>query len=214
MVDKRNVYFVVSTIFLGFLSGCGKEYSYSYKSFDPQDIDRIVILPFMDDRQDADPEHDLAEMTTRANDSMNCELRFKKKYRTAFSSDIGNVSSYSTQDLPFLDLRTNSFEPGTVDTEWVKQLGPPTSQWVFVPVLKELSRRDQLILKKGTAKIWGYLFNKKTGECCLITRGAYVITAGFGQDALAEVSSVAIAMAAMRCVSFFPERPGPYLLPD
>ena len=81
------------------------------KSFKSEEIDRITVLPFMDGRQNPDPELHFEKMANFGRSAMIFPLKYNKKYRTVTSSDIGNVSSYSIQDLPSSQSNSSAQTP-------------------------------------------------------------------------------------------------------
>lgn len=223
MANKKIFHIIVFIIIVGCLTGCVTT-QYANKSFKSQEIDRIVILPFMDNRKNPDPRFDFAEMVSNGNTTMIRTLKYKKKYRTILSGDIGNVSSYSVQDLPSRDLKsgyTSSIDPESVDPEWIKQLGPSTERWVLVPVIEEISHSNVLLQVRGKVELSVYLFNKHTGELWWQRSSKFEVYAGFiiygvlkaapGKNVL---EGMALSAAVQECIKNLPKRTGPYLLPD
>lgn len=210
-------------ILLFSLTGCGAKYVHD--SFKPDEIDRITILPFMDNQQNPDPELSFEKITRIGQSGMIYSLTYDKKYRTVSSGDIGNVSSYSVQDLPSLDPNSNvafSVDPESVDSGWIKQLGPSTEKWILVPVIESVSFTNILIQVMASARISAYLFNKETGElwwqCSSEGKfGTGILTYGIMKAAIQEehiLEAAALAMAGAECVKGLPERGGPFLLPE
>jgi len=206
MANRKILTLFLFVFILTFLSGCGAKYI--NKSFKSQEIDRITVLPFMDNRKNPDP-----------------ELNFDKKYRTVLSGDIGNVSSYSTQDLPSKDPNAVipfTVDPESVDSGWIKQLGPSTEGWILVPVLEDLSTTCLLIQMMGRARISAYLFNKHSGELwwqcsSSATFQAGILAYGLMKAMISEenlMEAAVIPMACAQCFKSLPVRTGPYLLPD
>src|SRR5687768_12999109 len=72
--------------------GCGPK-AYVNESFDPQRVDRVVVLPVMDNRRKADPNHDFTVMASDASNVVVKSLKFQKGYRAVTSADIGGVST-------------------------------------------------------------------------------------------------------------------------
>ena len=223
MINKKILTVFSCVVMLGCLSGCVTKYI--NPSFNAQKIDRITVLPFIDNREKIDPKYNFEKWTGLAYRHMIPYLKFKKKYRTELSSDIGAVSSYSIQNLPSLNKQfyssTATLNPGTVDSEWIKQLGPSSEQWILVPVLEDISHYNFLIRAGGIVELSLYLFNKQAGDlwwwssrkaqygeqiltyCCLrIPLGRY-----FSEEA-------ALEMALKYTIDRIPKRPWPYLLPD
>ena len=121
----------------------------------------------MDNRKNPDPELNFDKLAGFGISPMIFSLKYDKKYRTVLSGDIGNVSSYSTQDIPSMDPNAGlpfTVDPESVDSGWIKQLGPSTEGWILVPVLEDVSTTCLLIQMTGRARISVYLFNKHTGE--------------------------------------------------
>lgn len=207
----RKLNIIALILLVVFLTGCVTS-QYANKSFKSQEIDRIVVLPFMDNRKNPDPKDDFAKMVNEGNTTMIHSLTYYKKYRTVLSGDIGNVSSYSVKDLPRRDRESiykSSIDPESVDPEWIKQLGPSTEGWVLVPVLENLSTTNILIVS-GTAEISVYLFNKHTGELWWQSSSKYKFTDFTGAFNI----ETPLYYAARECIKALPKRTGPYLLTD
>ncbi len=213
---------IVAFIFLLLcLSGCtGK---YTHKSFEPENIDRITILPFLDRRENPDPDINFEQMSNYGYRIMNQILKYSKHYRTVSSSDIGNVSSYSVQDLPSSDEKSGSefsVDPESVDSGWIKQLGPVTEKWLLVPVVESISFTNLLLQMHASARVSAYLFNKSTGELWWYcsneaswSSGALVHAISIGLSSEDNVlESTAIVMANQGCIDLLPKRNGPYVL--
>ena len=223
MANRKILTLFLFVFILMFLSGCGAKHI--HKSFKSKEIDRITVLPFMDNRKNPDPELNFEKMTGFGMWPMFFSLKYDKRYRIVLSGDIGNVSSYSTQDLPSKDPNTDipfTVDPESVDSGWIKQLGPSTEEWILVPVLEELSSTCLLIQMMGTARISAYLFNKHTGELwwqCSSSSSFNVgiLTYGMMKAMISEenlIEAAVIPMACAQCFKSLPVRTGPYLLPD
>ena len=222
MINKK-IFTLFLFILLFSLTGCVAKYV--HKSFKSEEIDRITVLPFMDNRQNPDPELNFEKLAEFGRSCMIHSLTYSKKYRTVLSGDIGNVSSYSVQDLPSRDPNSNiafSVDPESVDSGWIKQLGPSTEQWILVPVLENVSTTNVLIQVMATSRISAYLFNKYTGELwwqcsCSSKFGVGILTYGIMKAVSSEenlLEGTVLSMAGAQCVKKMPVRGGPYLLPD
>jgi len=220
---NKTIFAFFLLILLLFLNGCGAKYI--HKSFKSEDIDRITVLPFMDNRENPDPELNFEKLAQFGQSSIIDSLKYKKKYRTVVSGDIGNVSSYSVQDLPSRDLNSNtafSVDPESVDSGWIKQLGPSMERWILVPVLEDVSSTNVLIQMLASAKISAYLFNKKTGELWWQCSGTGRFAVGILTYGIMKANSPeenlleegVLSTAGAQCIENLPVRSGPYLLPD
>ncbi len=222
MFIKRIHIILLTTLALLF-SGCVTS-QYTHKSFEPQEIGSIVVLPFMDNRKNADPRLSFEEMTTDAKSTLVTGIRYTSKYRSVICSDIGNVSSYSVQDLPTLKHESNgttSIEPDSIDSEWIKQLGPSTERWVLVPVLEGLSHFNVLVGQGGIAEVSLYLFDKQTGMIFWYSSARHRFTMPILLNALVEATMRkkdatefgAIEIASGLNILKLPKRNEPFLLP-
>lgn len=223
MANRKILTLFLFVFILTFLSGCGAKYI--HKSFKSQEIDRITVLPFMDNRKNPDPELNFDKLAGFGRSPMIYSLKYDKKYRTVLSGDIGNVSSYSTQDLPSPDPNAVipfTVDPESVDSGWIKQLGPSTEEWILVPVLEDLSTTCLLIQMVGRARISAYLFNKHTGELWWQCSSTAMFQAGILAYGLIKmtaseenyIEASLIPGACTECIKSLPVRTGPYLLPD
>lgn len=222
---NRNIHklIVFALIMLVCTSGCTIS-KYTNKSFKSQEIDRIVVLPFMDNRKDPDPKINFEKMVSDARRTLVGNLKYSKKYRAILCGDIGNVSSYSVHDLPSRDLSSRNYEsryaysidPESVDHEWIKQLGPSSERWILVPVIESSS--DIRISGAGGSSL--YLFDKQNGELwwhhnfktrVTIPPMLWPILPLIEKDALARGCVIGAIRA---CINELPVREGPYLLPD
>ncbi len=221
MAHRRSKFLGI-TLAIICLGGCASP-TYLSKSFDPEKVDRVVVLPFMDNRANPDPKHDFKMFCGDAEAVAIKQLKFEKRYRTESTSDIGNVSGYSINDLPGKDKNSkdkDSVDPKSVDPEWVKGLGPVSAQWVLVPVLDEVGCLNTLVQQWGHAKVTMYLFDKSAGalvwkevESVRLASGFLVtLTAGAmgGRKFAHERESLEIA--SMECLKTLPKRTGPQIL--
>jgi len=219
MIEKKYS-FLFLFILLFSLTGCGpKHIKYVHKSFVPEEIDRITILPFIDNRQNPDPDMSFEKLASFAKVIMYQHIKYYRFYRTVFSDDIGNVSSYSVQDLPSRDLNSNrpfSVDPESVDSGWIKQLGPSTEQWILVPVLENLAYNKVLFNVELSARISAYLFNKNTEELWWQCSAKASNTSNILIQAAMDENYYVIVLpqACGQCVSSLPFREGPFLLPN
>lgn len=202
-------------------SGCVTT-KYKNPLFKPNDIERIVILPFMDNRKSMDPDHDILSFCSDSEAMIFSELKFEKHYRTLGSSNIGQVDEYSPAHLPREDpgaTDSHAVDPLTVDTEWVKRLGPAQAKWVLVPVVEDVKRFNVLIRKGAEAEVSLYLFNKETGELWCKTYAQQRFAAGCLIAPLLEASigkymweRATMEMSGQRAASLFPTRQGPFII--
>ena len=217
MVNK----ILIAFLFIVYLSGCAKKYT--HKSFEPEAIDRITILPFMDKRENPDSDIDFEKMSYIGNRLMSHVLRYSKNYRTVVSTDIGNVSSYLIQDLPSFDQDSASgflVDSESVDPGWIKQLGPSTGKWLLVPVIESITFTNLLIEMSATAKVSAYLFNKYTGELWWYCSDQARFSAGVLVYAIMSAASpdenvlerTVIKKASQDCINKLPERSSSYIL--
>lgn len=213
---------IVPILLVVLFTGCMTT-KYAHKSFDSQEIDRIVVLPFMDDRKNPNPKLNFTKLVSQANIMIPDFLKYQRKYRVALCSDIGNVSSYSVHDLPSRIVKSNSadsIDPESVDHEWVKQLGPSTERWVLVPVIEKITRTNLLLRLNATATVSMYLFDKQTGELWWegTAKGLYtegVLIYGLAQSMAGDhLEIIALAFASRECINTLPERTAPFYLPD
>ncbi len=206
---------LTSLIFIACISGCAAP-SYRHEQFKEQNINRIVVLPYIDNRQQPDPDFNFMESTGFMTDQLVQLLRYNKRYRTLLSGDIGNVSSYSAQDTPSRNAESNEIEPQSINPEWVKQLGPDTEQWLLVPVLDHISHFNVLIQAGANAKLSFNLFNKQTGELWWWCDGRGDFSAGILIYGLAggasEFEKESARIATHACMNALPARTGPFML--
>ena len=122
MIRRKNAFIGVIVVLLC-LTGCSSlPPKYMSESFDIQQIDRIAVLPFIDNRAKTNLEHDYELMCNNATDEILNSLR-AKGYTASLSGDVGAVSSYTIQDLPKPlpnSKDTDSVDPNSVDVEWIK----------------------------------------------------------------------------------------------
>lgn len=205
----------------GFVVGCAAPKSkYRSASFDPQKIDRIAVLPVLDNRDKPDPKNDWDEMCGIAETVLFANLKFGKGYRVVASSDIGSISRYSVIDLPKPDSQStdsDSVDPSSVDLNWVKGLGPETDRWILVPVIDRLVFQNIIVSVSANAKMSMYLFDKETGE--IVWKGVGtggmavgVLTAAFiGRSTMEEDALLA---ACAQGVASFDKKTTPNVLPE
>jgi hypothetical protein len=207
-----------------FGAGCAMKPEYIHGSFDPTKIDRIVVLPFIDNRVNPNPKYDFRALCAEANVSIISELKYNKGYRVACTSDLGSVSNYSRENLATKvnDTRNRyTIDPSSVNPQWAKDLGPSSEEWILVPVLEAVSDFNALIVQQGSAAISVYLFNRKTGELYLKDTGYGGLQSGLLASIFASNNGAknfhaqfSIDIAAGDCVSRFPKREKPRYLSE
>ena len=215
MIGKRITCAALLLTVLYFAGCATPRPKYASQSFDAQQIDRIVVLPFLDRRVKPNPEHDFDLMCNYTLDVMIDELT-SKGYRALRSGDVGAVSGYSSQHLPkkAADSKdADSVDPGSADVEWVKNLGPSSDRWVLVPVFEDLSTQFQLVQFSAKAKISAYLFDRNAGELAWKNVGAYEDQVGLLGAAMANAAlgkthlqKTVAGGAVSGCVRAFPKR--------
>ncbi len=212
----RKIVFMI-LILATSLSGCVAP-GYRHEQFKEQDINRIVVLPYIDNRQQPDPEFKFREATAALTANLVHTLRYEKRYRALLSGNIGNVASYSAQDIPSRNAESNAVEPRSVNPEWVKQLGPDTEQWILVPVLDDISHYNVLIQAGADARLSFNLFNRQTGELWWwcdaygTISGGMILYGAMGGASSFQMSAAGVATRV--CSSYLPAKPEPNLLDD
>jgi len=162
---------VVVCVVVSFAGGCQPTAKYMQPGFDPKQIDRVVVLPFIDHRDKPDPADNFNEVTLVGGDFLVRKLRFLKGYRAAYSSNVGAAGGYDASHLPALP--DDKKKPVTVDREWVKRLGPPEARWVLVPVLDSLTGAYLVVYGGFDATVTIYLFDKRSGDLVWANPGSY-----------------------------------------
>ncbi len=220
-MNVRRMTCLLISVTMVFLVGCAVPKSkYRSASFDPQKIDRIVVLPFIDNREKPDPKNDWDEVCVSAETMLFSGLKFGKGYRVVASSDIGSISRYSVADLPRPDSQskdTDSVDPSSVDSSWVKELGPDTDRWILVPVIDNLTFQNIIIRVEAKAKMSMYLFDKETGELLWKGVGGGVMSAGIVPVAMMGRSTMeesALQFACNQSVGGFDKKTTPNVLPE
>lgn len=187
------------------LAGCATP-KYVSTSFDPQKVDRLVLLPFIDNCVKPDPTHDYKTLCDCAKSNIKATLE-ERGYRVLESADVGDVAHYSSQDLPKGD--SNSFDP-----VWIKQLGPSSDRWVLVPVFDDLSYQSVAVGFSSKVTISVYLFDKENGELSVKNDASWTEYIGVlgqammrGQTASQKNTVSAVAIQSVNCI---PKRKSSY----
>lgn len=220
MVVKKTACFLVLVV-TAFVAGCAAPKSkYISPSFDPQKIDRIVVLPCLDNRAKPDPKNDWDEVSGLAETLVFSDLKFTKGYRVVSSSDIGSVSRYSAVDLPRSDSQSkdsDSVDPSSVDSTWVKGLGPETDRWILVPVIDNYIFQNIIVNVSASAKMSMYLFDKEAGEIVWKGVGSGGMSAGIimaGLMGRSTMEETALWGACTQSIASFDKKTTPNVLPD
>ena len=109
-------------------------------------IGEIVILPALDFRADKEHKAPLKDMRKEAR-----AILKHKNYAVSESDTTGDVGEILREDLK------------TSKPEWVKRLGPKEARWVMVLGLGYMDSKLD-IGSSGTAQVFGYIYDKETGE--------------------------------------------------
>ena len=212
---------VLVLVALVFVVGCAApKATYRSPSFDPQTIDRIVVLPCLDNRVKPDPDNDWDEVCGVTETILFSDLKFTKGYRVVWSSDIGSVPRYSVGDMPRPDSQskdTDSVDPSSVDSSWVKGLGPETDRWILVPVIDNLVFQNIIVNVSTSAKMSIYLFDKEAGEIAWKGVGSSAMSTGIltaGLMGRSTMEETALWGACVQGLASFDEKTTPNVLPD
>jgi len=113
------------------------------------EIDKIFILPTVDNRVDKNYEIDAEYWPERWRGGLE-----EKGYAAYLSPDFGGVDTISDADLEIIQRQP----------EWVRELGPPESRWLFLPVLTRFEETGGALCFEWRVSVQGYLMDKQTGR--------------------------------------------------
>lgn len=194
--------------------GCEIQPKYKRPGFDPQQMDRVVVLPFIDNRKNPDPKDNFNEQSLIAQDALIVSLRFKQKYRAVASSDVGGAGGYSASHLPVLPDKADKTAQPVSDTAWAKRLGPANARFVMVPAVDDTSGSFLLLYGQAGSTVSLYIFDKRDGQLVWANSGHFSI-AGIGVlDAVVAASArrSVDAMAAGQATKALKKQGEPYVL--
>lgn len=193
------VFFKRCLLFLGLclVAGCAVPYVkpaiFMDTGFQPAALDKIVVLPALDNRIDKTIDVNIEKQIRE----VGVKSLERKDYQVTVSDDLGDGITQILED----DLRA-------ADIEWVKRLGPAKSRWVMVLMLVDVTTK-LTFGSTGNAEVGGFLYDKQAGA--LVWRDKGIGKAGQGgligmcmKDMMDEE---AISNAMNNLLASIPEKP-------
>jgi hypothetical protein len=177
------------------LAGCTlppKQPIFQDTSFNPVDVDQIVVLPAVDLRPDKSVDMDVTKSVAEAAEST---LR-SRKYKCAVAKDAKPPDVVSEDDLK---------KPRS---EWVQSLGPSGARWIMAAAVHDLTKKITFGAS-ANAEVSTYLYDKQSGKCVWHDKGVGQAGQGGLLGMLDPVASMALQGATMNAVMGLPQRPKP-----
>lgn len=124
---KQFITGILGLTILSIVGGCAPVMSltYAHRDFESLEIEKITILPILDERRRINPEDkDFPEVLDTV--EMQIVERLKKLgYTVSSSHDYGSLGTPSKEQIVFSD------------SEFIAQIGPSDARWLLVPIMDD-----------------------------------------------------------------------------
>lgn len=195
LIKKNMALLIVIIMALGLMGGCAatlKPAIHLDSSFHVQKIDIIVMLPAVDARFDKTVELEVQKLL-----NINAKSMLKKRgYEVQIINTDGTESQITKDDLESLD------------SEWIKQLGPDDANWVMVLALDDATSK-LTFGSTGSAEVSGFFFDKQSGVLLWRDIGIGKVGQGglFGMMMKSAMGDMAIINAVSNLIMSIPPQP-------
>ena len=174
------------------LAGCKLPQSrpvHQADTFNPAEVDRIVVLPAVDLRPEKSIDIDLSKCSDQ------CYMSTKwRKYDVVRHDEADALKNLTEEEL------------ANPQPEWIQSLGPTDARWVMVIAVHDLTRKVSFG-KSANAEISAALFDKQAQKCVWRNKAVGQYGQGGPIGFMMPAATAALETAAMTVMEGLPIRP-------